>query len=152
MSIKNIAKKAVTKTAKKATKKAIKKTAKTNPKRVTGNKILKTAEKSVKKASKSVVKESGSGVPKETARAKIEKPVGEVVHYYGHIGVVVIELLDTLEVGDKIRIKGGEDTDFAQEVKSIEIDHRKVKKAQPGSSIGLKIGKKAREGYKVYKT
>jgi translation elongation factor EF-Tu-like GTPase len=63
----------------------------------------------------------------------------------------VIDLTGTLKVGDSIRIVGGEDTDFTQEVDSMEIDRKKIKTAKSGSSIGLKIKEKAREDYKVYK-
>ena len=76
--------------------------------------------------------------------------IGKITHYFSNIGVAVIELSDTLKVGDTIRIVGGE-TDFNQDVDSMEVEHQKVQKAEAGESIGLKIGQKVREGYKVYK-
>lgn len=76
--------------------------------------------------------------------------IGKITHYFGNIGVAVIELSDTLKVGDDIRIVGGE-TDFTQNVESMEIEHQKVKEAKKGDSIGLKVSQKVREGYKVYK-
>jgi putative protease len=76
--------------------------------------------------------------------------IGKVIHYFGKIGVAVIELSDSLRVGDTIRIVGGE-TDFNQTVESMEIEHQKVQEAKSGDSVGLKIGQKVREGYKVYK-
>lgn len=79
------------------------------------------------------------------------KLIGKVTHYFGNIEVVVIELEDTLRVGDTIRIIGGADTDFTQTVDSMEIEHEKVKVAKAGDSIGLKVKQKVREGYKVYK-
>jgi putative protease len=79
------------------------------------------------------------------------KLIGKISHYFGNIGVAVIELDDTLKVGDTIRIVGGEDTDFNQTVESMEVEHEKVKEAKAGDSIGLKIDQKVREGYKVYK-
>ena len=82
---------------------------------------------------------------------KGEKPIGKVTHYFSGIKVAVIKLSAPLSEGDKIRIIGGEDTDFKQTVKSIETDHKKIKKAKKGAEIGMKINKKAREGYKVYK-
>jgi len=78
------------------------------------------------------------------------KLVGRVTHYFSKIGVAVIELSDTLKVGDNIRIIGGL-TDFTQTVESMEIEHEKVKEAKAGDSIGLKVAQKVREGYKVYK-
>lgn len=82
--------------------------------------------------------------------AKEEKPIGKITHYFGNIGVAVIELFNTLKAGDSIRIVGGE-TDFTQAIDSMEVEHEKVKEAKKGASVGLKVEQKVREGYKVYK-
>lgn len=87
---------------------------------------------------------------KEKSPQEEGKLIGRVSHYFGNIGVAVIELTDTLRVGDQIRITGGE-TDFTQKVDSMEVDHKKVETAKKGDSVGLKVEKKVREGYKVYK-
>jgi len=87
-------------------------------------------------------------MPKETVEEG--KLIGKVTHYFGNIGVAVIELTDKLKVDDTIRIVGGE-TDFNQAVDSIEIEHQKIKEAKKGDSVGLKVGQKVREDYKVYK-
>jgi putative protease len=79
------------------------------------------------------------------------KLIGEVTHYFSNISVAVIKLGDTLKVGDEIRIVGGENTDFTQEVQSMEVEHQKIKSAKKGESVGLKVDQKVREGYKVYK-
>lgn len=78
------------------------------------------------------------------------KLIGKISHYFGKIGVAVIELSDSLKVGDTIRIVGGE-VDFNQTVDSMEVDHEKVQEAKSGDSFGLKIDQKAKEGYSVYK-
>lgn len=78
------------------------------------------------------------------------KLIGKVTHYFSKIGVAVIELSDTLKVGETIRIVGGE-TDFNQVIESMEIEHQKVEIAKAGDSVGLKVSQKVREGYKVYK-
>lgn len=83
----------------------------------------------------------------ETKEGKL---IGKVTHYFGNIGVAVIDLSDKLESGDEIRFVGGE-TDFNQKVESMEFEHKKVDKAKKGDSIGLKVDQKVREGYKVYK-
>ena len=57
----------------------------------------------------------------------------------------------TLKVGDEIRIAGGEDTDFTQEVDSMEIDHDSVDKAKKGDEVAIKVEEKVRSNYKVYK-
>ena len=78
------------------------------------------------------------------------KLIGKVTHYFSKIGVAVIELSDTLKVGETIRIVGGE-TDFDQVIESMEIEHQKVEIAKAGDSVGLKVSQKVRDGYKVYK-
>jgi len=79
------------------------------------------------------------------------KLIGKVTHYFDKIGVAIIELAGPLSVGDKIRIVGGEATDFDQTVESMEIEHEKIKKAKKGDPIGVEVKEKVREGYKVYK-
>jgi len=78
------------------------------------------------------------------------KEVGEVTHYFTRIGVAVIELTDTLSVGDKILIKGST-TDLEQTVASMQIEHKNITTAQGGQSVGLKVEQRVREGDKVYK-
>jgi len=89
-------------------------------------------------------------MPNETPIPEEGKLIGKVTHYFGNIGVAVLELTDTLKVGDTIRIVGGT-TDFTQTVDSMEIEHKKVEEPKKGDSIGLKVSQKVREGYKVYK-
>lgn len=78
------------------------------------------------------------------------KLIGKVTHYFGKIGVAVIELSDVLKVGDTIRITNGA-VDFTQSVESMEIEHKKVEEAKAGDLVGLKVAQKVKEGYKVYK-
>ena len=79
------------------------------------------------------------------------KLIGKITHYFSNIKVAVIKLSAPLSIGGEIRIEGGEDTDFKQTVKSIESDHKKIKRAKKGSEVGIKVNKKVREGYKVFK-
>ncbi len=90
-------------------------------------------------------------IVKKSVVKKIGKPVGVVVHYYDHIKVGVIKLSASLKVGDEIRIMGGENTDFNQKVVSMQIEHKEMKEAKKGNTIGLKVKEKVRDGYKVYK-
>jgi len=78
------------------------------------------------------------------------KEIGKIIHYFDQIKVAVISLSGKLKVGDTIRIIGGEDTDFSQEVDSMEVDHEKIKQAKKGDDVGMKVKKKVRDGYKVY--
>ena len=79
------------------------------------------------------------------------KLVGKILHYFSDIKVGVIKVSGVLSKGDKIRIMGGESTDFNQNVDSMQVDHKEVKKTKKGDSVGLKVKEKVREGYKVYK-
>lgn len=91
-------------------------------------------------------------VAKVAIDAKPEgKLIGKITHYFANIKVGVIALTKPLSVGDEIRIIGGNDTDFNQEVKSMEEEHVKLKTAKSGLSVGLKVIKPVREGYKVFK-
>lgn len=85
------------------------------------------------------------------AKNEEEKLIGQITHYFSDIGVGVIDLSGVLKEGDTIRVVGGENTDFAQAVDSMQIEHEKVKTAKKGDSVGLKVKEKVREGYKVYK-
>jgi putative protease len=79
-----------------------------------------------------------------------EKQIGKITHYFGKIGVAVVELTDELKVGDTIHIVGGE-RDFTQTVSSMQIEHQNVEKAGAGEAIGLKVDQPVKEGDKVYK-
>jgi putative protease len=79
-----------------------------------------------------------------------KKPIGEITHFFGHINVAVIKLSAKLKEGEKILIEGAT-TNFEQEAKSMQIEHKEVKEAKKGDSIGLKVNDRVREGDKVYK-
>ena len=76
--------------------------------------------------------------------------VGKIAHFFSKINVAVVELTDTLSVGDRIRIQGPT-TDFEQTVDSMQIEHAIVKTATKGQSVGLKVKDKVREKDTVYK-
>lgn len=87
-------------------------------------------------------------MPEETP--KEGELIGKISHYFSKIGVAVVDLTNTLKVGDTIRIIGG-NTDFNQVVDSMEVEHQKVQEAKKGDSVGMKVNEKVREGYSVYK-
>lgn len=78
------------------------------------------------------------------------KEIGKVIHFFGRINVAIIELKDTISVGDKIAIIGP-NTNIKQTVESMEIEHSKVTQAIAGQSIGMKIKDTVREKDTVYK-
>lgn len=79
----------------------------------------------------------------------MEKSVGKVTHYYTNIGVAIIELTDTLKVGDTVHIKGTT-SDIEQKVDSMQIEHENVSEAKAKEVIGLKVKDRAREGDEVF--
>jgi putative protease len=79
-----------------------------------------------------------------------KKQVGKVTHYYGKIGVAVVELSGALRAGDKIYIEGHE-KQFEQRVDSMQIEHETIPEAKPGQSVGLKVVQPVKENDKVFK-
>lgn len=79
-----------------------------------------------------------------------EKEIGVIIHYYGKLNVGIVQLSDTLKVGDTIHIKG-HSSDFTQIVDSIQIEHTNVSEAKAGDLIGLKVIQRVHEHDKVYK-
>lgn len=79
-----------------------------------------------------------------------KKLVGKITHYFGKIGVAVVELEDELNVGDEISIEGAV-TNIRQKIESMEIEHENIETAKAGDSIGLKVVDKVREGDSVFR-
>ncbi len=79
-----------------------------------------------------------------------EKEIGKVTHYYGHLSVGIIELSDSLKVGDTIHVKGHSE-DFTQPIDSMQIEHAGVGEAKLGDSVGIKVAQKVHPGDMVFK-
>lgn len=77
------------------------------------------------------------------------KPIGEVTHYFGGIGVAIVRFSKPVRVGSKLRFKGAT-TDFEMAAASMQYDHQEITEAKKGQEVGIKVGKKVREGDKVY--
>ena len=80
----------------------------------------------------------------------METPIGQVTHYYNHLGVAVVKLDDGLQVGDKVHIRG-HGTDFVQTVESIQVEHQTVQSVGRGAEAALKVDQRVHEGDQVYK-
>jgi hypothetical protein len=76
--------------------------------------------------------------------------IGKVTHFFPKISVAVIELQDSLRVGEKISVERDETT-FEQTVDSMQAEHKNILEAKKGESIGLKLVEPAKEGAKVFK-
>lgn len=77
-----------------------------------------------------------------------EEEVGEVFTFFSKVGVAGIKLKGTLNVGDRIRLKGST-TNFEQTVDSMQVEHTPVQSAGNGDSIGVKMVDRVRPGDKV---
>jgi len=76
--------------------------------------------------------------------------VGRIIHYYDKIGVAVLELTDTLGVGDTIRVSG-HGGEFTQKVDSMQVEHEGIQVAKKGQAVGLKVEQEVKEGDEVFK-
>jgi putative protease len=79
-----------------------------------------------------------------------KKLVGKIRHYFDKINVAVVDVENTINLGDEISIEG-HTTNFTQKVESMQIDKNPIEKAKKGQSIGLKVVDRVREGDKVFR-
>jgi putative protease len=79
-----------------------------------------------------------------------KKLIGKITHYFTKVGVGVIELVDTIKVGDNISIEGAT-TNVQQEITSMQIHGKDVQEAKKGDDIGMKVNDRVREGDQVFK-
>ncbi|MBD3259048.1 hypothetical protein GF371_00290 [Candidatus Woesearchaeota archaeon] len=79
-----------------------------------------------------------------------KKEIGKIAHFFDKISVAVVELTDTLNVGDKISIESG-DSVVEMTVDSMQIEHKAVETANAGDSIGMKTPQPVKKGAAVYK-
>jgi putative protease len=83
--------------------------------------------------------------------AMAEEKIGNVIHYWGKIGVAGINITaGELNTGDTIHIKG-HTSDFTCRVDSMQVENETVETAKPGDDIGLKVPEQAREHDEVFK-
>jgi putative protease len=79
-----------------------------------------------------------------------KKQIGEITHYFDHISVAVVKLSDKVKEGENVLVEG-HTTSFEQKLASMQVDHKPVKEAKKGESIGLKVADKVRAGDKVFR-
>jgi putative protease len=84
--------------------------------------------------------------PAEIAKGK---QIGKITHYFGKIGVGVLELEGKLKVGDTIVISG-HSKEFEQAVDSMQVEHEQVTEAKKGDAVGLKTEQPVKEGDSVF--
>lgn len=113
----------------------------------------KSAKRPAKKpAKKTTKKATGKKVAVTVKKLRTEpqgKPIGEVTHFYNHIGVAIVKFKKPVKAGARLRFFGAT-TDFEETVKSMQFDHKPIAVAPKGKQIGVKLGKRVREGDGVY--
>ncbi len=132
-------KKTAKKTTKKSSKKAVKRTLK---------KAVKKAVKKVAKKAKNASKKKVIAKAKKKAVAKILKQpaaIGRVIHYYGHLGVAIVDVAQPIRLGDMVRVKHGTQ-DYLMAVTSMQIEHQPVAVANKKDVIGMKTVRKVPQG------
>jgi putative protease len=80
-----------------------------------------------------------------------EEKVGKVIKFFARPSVAAVEVTEgVLSVGDSVRIKG-RNTDFEQEIASMEVDNQPVEKAEKGQMIGIKVKDRVRPNDQIFK-
>jgi translation initiation factor IF-2 len=79
-----------------------------------------------------------------------DQRIGVVTHFYNKIQVAVVRLTDSLALGDRVHFRG-ENTDFQQEVASMQIEHASVSEASAGMEVALKVEGRVRKGDGLYR-
>ncbi len=79
-----------------------------------------------------------------------EQEVGKVSHFYGHVGVMAVDLTGALHVGDTLHVRGHSE-DFTLTIDSMQIEHENVAEAHPGDSVGIRVTHKVHPGDTVYR-
>jgi len=71
--------------------------------------------------------------------------IGVVREYFRKPGVAAVEVLrGRVKIGDSVRFRGYT-TDFTQEIKSIQINHRDIPEAVEGDFVGILVMDRVRE-------
>ncbi|MCC7558657.1 MAG: U32 family peptidase [Methanobacteriaceae archaeon] len=81
----------------------------------------------------------------------IKKDIGTVCNYYKDVSAAEIRLWDSLKVGDEIIIQGTTTGSLIQKNVSMQIDGKKIEKAENGQNVGILVKNKVRPNDVVYK-
>lgn len=118
-------------------------------------------KKLLKTAKKKLVKTSSQKTVKKTIKKIVEKnchcggvlptmkPIGEITHYFGNIGVAIIKPRQEIRIGETVKIKGAH-SDFEQKIESMQYEHQPVEIAKKNQEVGVKVKEKVHEGDKIY--
>ena len=77
--------------------------------------------------------------------------LGKITHLYPKVGVAVLKLSDDLKIGEKIAVFDEKIGVEKMIVDEMEIENKKVKKAEKGREVGIKFPFKVYKNAEVYK-
>ncbi|MDP1852948.1 MAG: hypothetical protein Q8L26_01900 [Candidatus Omnitrophota bacterium] len=140
-----IKKKVKTKPARKVIKKSIVK----KPLKKKNNIKVGLKKQNMVAKSKKALKVKKAVLPKPEAGIG-EEFIGAVTHYFPKVKAAVVVLKATLNIGDKIHIKG-HTSDFIQVVNSMQIEHLPITSAKKGDEIGMGVISRVRRDDRVYR-
>ena len=101
------------------------------------------------KSSKKTVRKAIRSKLAKTSPVK-EVLIGKITHFFPKVGAGVIKLKTGLAIRDTIHIKGCT-SDFNQNITSLQINNKPVKKAPKGKLVGFLSARRVRRNDKVYK-
>ncbi len=88
----------------------------------------------------------------ENSSSSVQKEfIGKVNHFYPKVGVFLFRTVKSLKIGDKIVFIGKNTGAEVVEVKEMEINNKRIKKANKGEEVGVRIPFKVTKNTEVYK-
>ncbi len=95
--------------------------------------------KGVQVAAKSI---QGGGEMPEISNSEA---IGVVKEYFRKPGVAAVQILQgRVKIGDNVRFRGYT-TDFTQEIRSIQMNHKDIPEAGQGDFVGILVADRVRE-------
>lgn len=78
-----------------------------------------------------------------------EKEIGTVIHWYDKIGVAVVKLTSALKVGERVKVKKG-DEEFEETINSMQLEHLPIEVGKRGQEVAVKLSQRAKEGARFF--
>ena len=86
-----------------------------------------------------------------TVATKKKVYVGKILHFYSKINVAEIKVeANGLEVGDNLMVQGPTTGVYEEKLKSMEMNHKKVKKVPKGKVVAVKLSSLVRKNDKIF--
>jgi hypothetical protein len=106
----------------------------------------------IKPANQLKIKPAAVRAAKKTPVKKIRgERIGTVSHYFTKIQVCVVNIEKSLNVGDTIEVRRGNENLGKEKIQSMQINHIPIEQARKGEEIGMKMKAQAKSGDTIYK-